>query len=117
MSFPKAIKCSHKELLKAPPIYQHRQALGLKAAMSQAKKIQHLRNPPAGILAIQESHCPRGELKRTQMLLPSFSAWSTLCGGRVKAITITWQGNQYTLVNTYTPNIPSDCANFFEEGT
>ncbi|KAI0220791.1 hypothetical protein L0F63_005246, partial [Massospora cicadina] len=63
-----------------------------------------------------------------------FSTWSTLCGfmiksgrgitvtsstdhlgGIVLAITITCLGNQYTLVNTYAPNIPSDCANFFKE--
>ncbi|KAI0228789.1 hypothetical protein L0F63_005291 [Massospora cicadina] len=99
------------------------------------QEIQHLRNPPADILAIQESHCLRGEEpKWTQMLLPNFSTWSTLCGfvikpgrgitvtsstdhlgGRVLAIMITWQGNQYTLVNTYAPNILSDRANFFEE--
>ncbi|KAI0233905.1 hypothetical protein L0F63_001466 [Massospora cicadina] len=69
--------------------------------MSWAKKIQHLQNPQADILAIQESHCPREEEPE----------------GRVLAITITWQGNQYTLVNTYTPNIPINRANFFEEGT
>ncbi|KAI0240941.1 hypothetical protein L0F63_007054 [Massospora cicadina] len=62
--------------------------LRLKATTSWAKKIQHLRNSLADILAIQER-------------------------GRFLAIMITWQGNQYTLVNTYAPNIPSDRANFF----